>query len=171
MASLFSVRIALRYCARSKSRWPAKHDNILVYVKDITNYYFDYEEIDRIPYLAPGLVGPQKASIGKKLTDVWFNTIVPTNGKERTGYPTQKPLKILNRIVKVSCPKGGRVLDFFCGSGSIGEACLKHGRHFVLVDQNKQALEVMKTRFANCENIIYYEEFRKSNKTASKQKH
>jgi site-specific DNA-methyltransferase (adenine-specific) len=134
------------YGAKSKTKWPTKHDNILVYVKDIENYYFDWESIDRIPYMAPGLVGPEKAALGKKLTDTWFHTIVPTNGKERTGYPTQKPLGIINRIVKVSCPKNGIVLDFFAGSGTIGDSCILNDRKFILIDKNHESIEVIEKR-------------------------
>ncbi|MGQ9684402.1 MAG: DNA-methyltransferase [Anaerolineae bacterium] len=138
---------AYDYGARTRSRWPAKHDNILVYVKDPSNYVFNFDEIDRIPYMAPGLVGPDKAERGKTPTDTWWHTIVPTNSRERTGYPTQKPLGILKRIVAASSPKNGLVLDFFAGSGTTGAACLELGRRFILVDNNVEALEVMARRF------------------------
>jgi site-specific DNA-methyltransferase (adenine-specific) len=144
---------AYDYGARSKNKWPTKHDNILVYVKDPKNYVFNYDEIERIPYMAPGLVGPEKAARGKTPTDTWWHTIVPTNGKEKTGYPTQKPLGILNRIVQASSPKNGLVLDFFAGSGTTGAACLDLGRHFILVDQNQEALEVMARRFQDVSTI------------------
>ena len=93
---------AYDYGARPKTRWPAKHDNILFYVKDLSNYVFNVDEIERIPYMAPGLVGPEKAARGKLPTDTWWHTIVPTSGAERTGYPTQKPLGILRRIITAS---------------------------------------------------------------------
>ena len=144
---------AYDYGARSKSKWPAKHDNILVYVKDPENYVFNYEDIERIPYMAPGLVGPDKAERGKTPTDTWWHTIVPTNGKEKTGYPTQKPLGILRRIVQASSPKNGIVMDFFAGSGTMGAACLELGRHFTLVDNNSEALEVMARRFDGVSDI------------------
>jgi len=144
---------AYDYGARSKNKWPTKHDNILVYVKDPKNYVFNYDEIERIPYMAPGLVGPEKAARGKTPTDTWWHTIVPTNGKEKTGYPTQKPLGILRRIVQASSPKNGLVLDFFAGSGTTGAACLDLGRHFILVDQNQEALEVMARRFQDVSTI------------------
>ena len=144
---------AYDYGARSKNKWPTKHDNILVYVKDPKNYVFNYDEIERIPYMAPGLVGPEKAARGKTPTDTWWHTIVPTNGKEKTGYPTQKPLGILKRIVLASSPKNGLVLDFFAGSGTTGAACLDLGRHFILVDQNQEALEVMARRFQDVSTI------------------
>lgn len=144
---------AYDYGARSKNKWPTKHDNILVYVKDPKNYVFNYDEIERIPYMAPGLVGPEKAARGKTPTDTWWHTIVPTNGKEKTGYPTQKPLGILKRIVQASSPKNGLVLDFFAGSGTTGAACLDLGRHFILVDQNQEALEVMARRFQDVSTI------------------
>jgi len=138
---------AYDYGARSRRRWPAKHDNILVYVKDPELYYFDLEGAGRIPYLAPGLVGPEKAARGKTPTDTWWHTIVPTNGRERTGYPTQKPLGILERIVGASSPPGGTVLDCFAGSGTTGEACRRLGRRFLLIDENPEALQVMAARF------------------------
>jgi site-specific DNA-methyltransferase (adenine-specific) len=138
---------AYDYGARTTRRWPPKHDTILVYVKNPDDYVFDYAAIDRIPYLAPGLVGPEKAARGKTPTDTWWHTIVPTNGPERTGYPTQKPLGILKRIVAVSSRPGDTVLDFFAGSGTTGVACHLLGRRFILVDDNSQALETMARRF------------------------
>jgi site-specific DNA-methyltransferase (adenine-specific) len=137
---------AYDYGARQKRKWPTKHDTILVYVKDPDNYYFDIDACDRIPYMAPGLVGPEKAARGKTPTDVWWHTIVPTNGSERVGYPTQKPLGILRRIVSVSSPQGGNVLDFFAGSGTTGAACQELERNCVLGDSNPQAIAVMKRR-------------------------
>ncbi len=139
---------AYDYGARSKRRWPAKHDNILWYAKDPSRYTFNYDEIDRIPYLAPGLVGAEKAKRGKTPTDVWWQTIVPTNGPERTGYPTQKPLAILERIIRVHSNPGEVVLDFFAGSGTTGEAAAKLERNFILVDISKEAVAVMKKRLA-----------------------
>jgi site-specific DNA-methyltransferase (adenine-specific) len=139
---------AYDYGARTLRRWPAKHDNILVYVKDPERYHFDTEEMDRIPYMAPGLVGPEKAARGKLPTDTWWHTIVSPTGKEKLGYPTQKPLGILERIVRASCPKDGLVLDFFAGSGTAGAAALKLGRRFLLVDESRTAHDVMQRRFA-----------------------
>jgi site-specific DNA-methyltransferase (adenine-specific) len=144
---------AYDYGARSKSKWPAKHDNILWYVKNPDDYIFNYDEIERIPYMAPGLVGPEKAERGKTPTDTWWHTIVPTNGKEKTGYPTQKPLGILKRIVQASSPQNGLVLDFFAGSGTSGAASLELGRKFILVDNNQEAMEVMARRFDGVANI------------------
>ena len=144
---------AYDYGGRPKNRWPPKHDNILLYVKDPANYVFNYDEIERIPYMAPGLVGPEKAARGKLPTDTWWHTIVPTNGKEKTGYPTQKPLGILRRIVQASSRPGDLVLDFFAGSGTTGAACLEFGRRFILVDDNPQAIEVMRHRFAGVDDI------------------
>ncbi len=144
---------AYDYGARTTKKWPPKHDNILVYVKDPDKYVFNVDEIERIPYMAPGLVGPEKAARGKLPTDTWWHTIVPTNGKEKTGYPTQKPLGILKRIVQGSSKAGDVVLDFFAGSGTTGEAALLLDRKFVLVDSNEQALEVMARRFNNTKDI------------------
>jgi site-specific DNA-methyltransferase (adenine-specific) len=139
---------AYDYGGRPKNRWPAKHDNILVYVKDIKNYIFNHEEIDRIPYMAPGLVGDEKAKKGKLPTDTWWHTIVSPTGKEKTGYPTQKPEGILKRIVLASSNPGDLVVDFFAGSGTTGVAAMDLGRRFLLIDDNPEAIEVMKDRFS-----------------------
>lgn len=139
---------AYDYGGRSKRYWPRKHDNILWYVKDPERYVFRYSEIDRIPYMAPGLVGPEKAAMGKTPTDVWWMTIVPTNSKEKTGYPTQKPLKLLERIVRVHSEPGDWVLDFFAGSGTTGEAAARLGRKFVLIDNHPEAIRIMAKRLA-----------------------
>jgi site-specific DNA-methyltransferase (adenine-specific) len=139
---------AYDYGARSRSRWPAKHDNLLWYARDPKRYTFNLEACDRIPYLAPGLVGPEKAARGKTPTDVWWHTIVSPTGREKTGYPTQKPRGILDRIVKVHSNPGARLMDFFAGSGSFGEAAWAHGRDCVLVDRNPEAIAVMQKRFA-----------------------
>lgn len=144
---------AYDYGGRPKNRWPPKHDNILLYVKRPSGYVFNVEEIERIPYMAPGLVGPEKAARGKLPTDAWWHTIVPTNGTEKTGYPTQKPLGILRRIVQASSRRGDVVLDFFAGSGTTGAAALELGRRFLLVDHHREALEVMARRFAGVEGI------------------
>jgi len=144
---------AYDYGARNRKKWPAKHDNILWYAKDPQNYIYNVDDIDRIPYMAPGLVGPEKAARGKLPTDTWWHTIVPTNSKEKTGYPTQKPLGILRRIIRASSKEGGTVLDFFAGSGTTGAACLEMGRRFILIDNNPQALEVMRKRFAAVTDI------------------
>ncbi len=133
---------------RPRARWPAKHDTIQWYSRDPRRWTFRYPDIDRIPYLAPGLVGPEKARRGKTPTDVWWQTIVPPGGKERTGYPTQKPLAILERIVRVHSNPGERVLDFFAGSGTTGEAAARAGRSCVLVDENPEAVEIMARRLA-----------------------
>jgi site-specific DNA-methyltransferase (adenine-specific) len=139
---------AYDYGGRPKNRWPPKHDTILWYALDPERRVFDFEAMDRIPYMAPSLVGAEKAARGKTPTDVWWHTIVPTSGKEKTGYPTQKPLGILERIVKVHSRPGDVVLDFFAGSGTSGEAAAKHGRDFVLIDESASAIEVMERRLA-----------------------
>ena len=144
------------YGARATKRWSAKHDNILWYAKDPNNYCFNYDEIDRIPYMAPSLVGEEKAARGKTPTDCWWNTIVSPNGKEKTGYPTQKPLGILTRIVRVHSRPGERLLDFFAGSGSFGEAGAQCGRDVVLIDSNHEAFKVMQRRFKErCPTLCY----------------
>ena len=146
---------AYDYGARTKKRWPAKHDNILFYAREADRYHFDAEAVDRIPYLAPGLVGPEKAARGKLPTDTWWHTIVSPTGREKTGYPTQKPVGILERIVRASSRQGDLVIDFFAGSGTTGEAALRHGRRFLLVDQNPEAIEVMRRRFACREDVRF----------------
>jgi site-specific DNA-methyltransferase (adenine-specific) len=139
---------AYDYGGRTTRRWPSKHDTILMYARDPQRYYFNPDGPERIPYMAPGLVGPEKAARGKRLTDTWWSTIVPTSGRERTGYPTQKPLSILRRIVRASSPPGGLVADFFAGSGTTGVAAAEAGRRFLLVDSNAEAVEVMRGRLA-----------------------
>jgi site-specific DNA-methyltransferase (adenine-specific) len=137
---------AYDYGARSKRRWPAKHDTIFVYVKDPSGYFFDSEHVDREPYMAPGLVTSEKVARGKLPTDVWWHTIVPTNGREKTGYPTQKPEGIVRRMVQASTRPGDWCLDFFAGSGTLGAVAAKLGRRYVLIDSNPQAVEVMRAR-------------------------
>jgi site-specific DNA-methyltransferase (adenine-specific) len=137
---------AYDFGGRPRSRWPAKHDTILVYVKDRERYHFDDDEVDREPYMAPGLVGPEKAARGKRASDVWWHTIVPTKGSERTGYPTQKPEGIVRRMVAASSRPGGWCLDFFAGSGTLGAVAGPLGRRFVLVDSSPDAIEVARRR-------------------------
>jgi len=146
---------AYDFGGRAMDRWPAKHDNIFFYVKDAGNYVFNREAIDREPYMAPGLVGKEKAEKGKLPTDTWWHTIVGTNSRERTGYPTQKPVAILERILRASSNPGDLVLDFFAGSGTTGQACLNLGRRFILIDNNPQAYRVMQTRFAGLPDITW----------------
>ena len=146
---------AYDYGARATRRWSPKHDNILWYAKNPKNYTYRYDDIDRIPYMAPGLVGPEKAARGKTPTDTWWHTIVSPNGKEKTGYPTQKPLAILSRIIRVHSNPGDAVLDFFAGSGTTGEAALRLGRRATLVDNNPQAMEVMAHRLAFAQPVFH----------------
>ena len=138
---------AYDFGGRTRKRWPPKHDNILFYAKDPDEYTFNYDEIERIPYMAPGLVGKEKAARGKLPTDTWWHTIVGTNSHEKTGYPTQKPVGVIKRIITASSNPGDMVLDFFAGSGTVGEVCLALGRRFILIDNNPQAIAVMKERF------------------------
>lgn len=144
---------AYDYGGRPKNRWPAKHDNILWYAKDPADYTYNYDAIDRIPYMAPGLVGKEKAARGKVPTDVWWHTIV--TGKEKTGYATQKPLDIIRRIVRVHSNPGDKVLDFFAGSGTLGEAAYLEGRDFVLIDNNPEAVQVMSSRLAQNGLVVH----------------
>ena len=146
---------AYDYGARTSRRWPPKHDTILVYVKNPDRYYFDTTAVDREPYMAPGLVTPEKAARGKLPTDVWWHTIVSPTGKERTGYPTQKPLGILRRIVQASSAPGDWVLDFFAGSGTLGVAAAELGRRFVLIDNHAEAIATIRQRLTAIEDITY----------------
>jgi len=134
------------YGAKPRRRWPAKHDTILVYVRSPGSHFFDADAVEREPYMAPGLVSAEKAARGKRPTDVWFHTIVPTNSREKTGYPTQKPEGVLRRIVSASSRPGAWCLDPFAGSGTLGAVCQALGRRFVLVDRNPVAIEVMRSR-------------------------
>lgn len=149
---------AYDYGARSKKKWSTKHDNILWYAKDPKNYCFNYEEMDRMPYMAPGLVNKEKAARGKTPTDVWWHTIVSPNGKEKTGYPTQKPIGVLDRIIKVHSKPEDIVMDFFAGSGTLGESAAKLGRNAILIDNNPEAIEVMKKRLDSFDMILGSEE-------------
>ena len=146
---------AYDYGARSRSKWSAKHDTIFWYAKDPKDYTYNYDAIDRIPYMAPGLVGKEKALKGKTPTDVWWNTIVSPNGHEKTGYPTQKPKAIIERIIRVHSDEGDAVLDFFAGSGTLGEVAYASSRPFILIDNNKQSIEVIKERFKNFQGIKF----------------
>jgi site-specific DNA-methyltransferase (adenine-specific) len=146
---------AYDYGGKAKHRWPAKHDTILVYVKNPRGYHFDSAAVDREPYMAPGLVTPEKASRGKLPTDVWWHTIVATAGREKTGYPTQKPEGILRRMVQASTREGDWVLDFFAGSGTTGAVAAALGRRFVLVDSNPDAIGVMRRRFARMPSVAF----------------
>jgi site-specific DNA-methyltransferase (adenine-specific) len=139
---------AYDYGARTRRRWPAKHDTILVYVKDPSAYHFDADAVDREPYMAPGLVTPEKAARGKLPTDVWWHTIVPTNGHEKTGYPTQKPEGIVRRMVSASTRPGDWCLDFFAGSGTLGAVAAQLGRRYVLIDCSPEAVAIMRARLA-----------------------
>jgi site-specific DNA-methyltransferase (adenine-specific) len=143
------------YGCRARRRWPSKHDNILVYVKNPDDYVFSTEEIEREPYMAPGLVTPEKAARGKLPSDAWWHTIVSPTGKEKTGYPTQKPVGVLKRIVAASSRPGDLVLDYFAGSGAAGAAALALGRRFHLIDNHLDAIETMAKRFSAVDNVEY----------------
>lgn len=149
---------AYDYGGKSKNKWPAKHDTILVYVKNPKNYYFNSDAVDREPYMAPGLVTPEKVERGKLPTDVWWHTIVSPTGKEKTGYPTQKPEGILRRIIQASSREGDTVLDFFAGSGTTAAVAASLGRNFIVIDQNPEALAVMRKRFADLREAVHFEQ-------------
>lgn len=146
---------AYDYGGRTTKKWPPKHDNILLYVKNPDDYVFNVDEIERIPYMAPGLVGAEKAARGKLPTDTWWHTIVSPTGNEKTGYPTQKPLEIMRRIIKASSHRGDTILDFFAGSGTTGAAAYALGRFFILIDNSEEALKVMAKRFADLDNVEF----------------
>ena len=146
---------AYDYGAKSKNRWPTKHDTILVYVKNPRAYYFDSSTVDREPYMAPGLVTPEKVAKGKLPTDVWWHTIVSPTGKEKTGYPTQKPVGILRRMIQASSREGDWVLDFFAGSGTTGAVAAALGRKFLLIDQNPESLAVMHARLGALPDVDF----------------
>ena len=148
---------AYDYGGKSKNRWPAKHDTILVYVKNPAKYFFNSDEVDREPYMAPGLVTPEKVAKGKLPTDVWWHTIVSPTGKEKTGYPTQKPLGVLRRIIQASSRPGDLVIDFFGGSGTTGAAAAALDRHFILVDQNPESIAVMRDRFTAANVAVLFD--------------
>jgi site-specific DNA-methyltransferase (adenine-specific) len=137
---------AYDYGGKAKNRWPSKHDTILVYVKNPKTYFFDNESVDREPYMAPGLVTPEKVARGKLPTDVWWHTIVSPTGKEKTGYPTQKPEGILRRVIQASSRENDLVLDFFAGSGTTGAVAAALGRRFILIDQNQESIDVISNR-------------------------
>ena len=145
---------AYDYGGKSKNKWPSKHDTILVYVKDPAKYYFNSTEVDREPYMAPGLVTPEKVEKGKLPTDVWWHTIVSPTGKEKTGYPTQKPKGILRRVIQASSKPGDLVLDFFAGSGTTGAVAAELGRNFILIDQNPESIEVI-TKRLNDDGVVF----------------
>ncbi|MDQ6834789.1 MAG: site-specific DNA-methyltransferase [Actinomycetota bacterium] len=145
-AFLNEIIWAYDYGAKPRRRWPAKHDTILAYVRTPGGHHFDADAVDREPYMAPGLVGPEKAARGKRPTDVWFHTIVPTSGAEKTGYPTQKPEGVLRRLIAASSRAGGWCLDPFAGSGTLGAVCRGLGRRFVLIESNPAALQVIGRR-------------------------
>lgn len=147
---------AYDYGGRTSRKFPPKHDTIFWYARNADSYIFNRDAIDRIPYMAPGLVGKEKAARGKLPTDVWWHTIVPTNSREKTGYPTQKPLGILRRIIAAASNPDDQVLDFFAGSGTTGAACVELGRQFTLVDNNPQAMEVMEKRFDGVEGVEWH---------------
>ena len=146
---------AYDFGARAKTRWPAKHDNIYWFAKNPDDFIFNYDEVDTVPYMAPGLQTPERIARGKPLTDVWWSSIVATGGRERTGYATQKPLKIVGRIVRVHSRPGDMVLDFFAGSGTAGEAAAANGRRFILADSNPDAFNAMKKRLGKFPGVRF----------------
>jgi site-specific DNA-methyltransferase (adenine-specific) len=158
---------AYDYGGRPRDRWPAKHDTILLYAKQAGKHIFNQEAVDRIPYMAPALVGEEKAARGKLPTDTWWHTIVSPTGKEKLGYPTQKPLGIVRRALVASSSPGGLVVDFFAGSGTLGAAALLEERRFVLMDSHAAAIDVMRKRFATCTNVGFLDGAARAPETVS----
>ena len=142
---------------RGRDRWPQKHDDILVYTKSCGDHLFNWDEIDRIPYAAPELqfVGRSKEEAEKRIatgqvpTDVWSMSIVGTASRERVGYPSQKPLKLVKRVIRASSPHRGLVVDPFAGSGTTAVAALESGRDFLVCDRSEEAINVMKDRLTD----------------------
>jgi site-specific DNA-methyltransferase (adenine-specific) len=153
---------AYDYGGRSKDRWPRKHDNILWYARSPARWVFNRSEIERLPYMAPGLVGAKKAELGKLPTDVWWMTIVPTVGSERTGYPTQKPERLLERIIRASSNPGDLVLDFYAGSGTTGVVAEAFSRRWIMVDNNPQAISIARARLATTRGSYEFRELDES---------
>jgi site-specific DNA-methyltransferase (adenine-specific) len=142
---------------RGKDRFPQKHDTILVYAKELGKHTFNWDDIDRIPYAAPALqyAGRTKEEAEKRIaegqvpTDVWSMSIVGTASKERIGYPNQKPLKLIKRIIAASSNPNDIVIDPFVGSGSTAGAAIEMDRRFIVNDASQHAIDTMKKRFAN----------------------
>ena len=158
---------AYDYGGRPRDRWPAKHDTILLYAKQAGRHIFDRDAVDRIPYMAPSLVGEEKAARGKLPTDTWWHTIVSPTGKEKLGYPTQKPLGIVRRALLASSAPGSLVCDFFAGSGTLGAAALLEGRRFLLVDSHAAAIDVMRKRFATASGVSFLAQDARASESAS----
>ena len=146
---------AYDYGAKPRRRWPAKHDTILMYSRTPDGHLFDADAVEREPYMAPGLVTAAKRARGKLPTDTWWHTIVSPTGRERTGYPTQKPEGIVRRMVQASTRPGDLCLDPFAGSGTLGAACRALGRRFVLIDRSADAVAVMERRLAGAAERDY----------------
>jgi site-specific DNA-methyltransferase (adenine-specific) len=141
---------AYDYGAKPRRRWPQKHDTILVYVRDPALYHFDADAVDREPYMAPGLVTPEQRERGKRPTSVMWHTIVSPTGREKTGYPTQKPEALVRRFVQASSRPGDLCLDPFAGSGTLGAVASKLGRRYLLMDASEDAVRVMRARLGAC---------------------
>ncbi len=148
---------AYDYGGRTHKRWPAKHDIIFWYSLDPDAYTFNRLDEVKIPYIARKKPGSYQDVVGKFPTDVWWNSICQPNGPERTGYPTQKPVAILDRIVKVHSNPGDRVLDCFAGSGTTGEAALVNDRHVTLVDRNPEAIVHCRDRLISRAGVVWDE--------------
>ena len=152
-----------------KKGFPKKHDIIFLYTKT-EKTIFNYDAI-RIPYkdsskkFAKWKDGiHEKNPLGTKCLD-WFDDIpsfmTASQSKERVGYPTQKPLALLERIIKASSNEGGVVLDPFCGCATTCVASEKLGRKWIGVDISVKAYDLVRERLkkevANPENLFDYE--------------
>jgi site-specific DNA-methyltransferase (adenine-specific) len=132
-----------------------KHDTILAYVKG-EDYTFNVDDV-REPYNAntvktfnaspkAGFGKVPDLARGKVPEDWWYFPVVARLHNERTGYPTQKPIALLERIILASSNRGDLVADFFCGSGTTPYVAARHGRRFIACDGIFRALHTTRSR-------------------------
>lgn len=136
----------------STRRFSSVHDTIGFFAKS-KNYYFNLDPV-RIPYdLETKKARTRSIFIGKKWLemgynpkDLWSVSRLHRIHRERENHPTQKPLEIIERMIKSSSPEGGLVLDPFAGSGTTVEACLKNGRECLAFEINPDYCQMIKER-------------------------
>ena len=92
---------------------------------------------------------PIKEKKGVPLRDVWEIPFLNPKAKERTGYPTQKPIELMNRIIEISCEEDDLILDPFCGSGSMGIAAYINNCKYIGIDKNQKAIDLCNKRKKN----------------------
>ncbi|MHC5003682.1 MAG: DNA-methyltransferase [Planctomycetota bacterium] len=123
----------------SSSRyWPRKHDDLLWYARQAGAHHF---EPAMVPARSVRMRGQEK-----KAPDWWDIPSINNMAGERVGYPTQKPLALLRRVVGSSSPAGGLVLDPFCGSGTTLVAARELGRRWIGIDREPAAIAIARTR-------------------------